>query len=184
MAIAKAVPGKTLLNHNDHTLIMIDHQSQMSFATKSIDAVTLRNNAALVAKAAKEFGVSTANRAQLYKDLASGPFFGFNLEGATPSAGLIDTFWMQGMMAGHKNTYDCIAAFSATDFTEDLLKFDIPTLIIHGDADQVVPIGASALAAARLVRDAVLKVYAGAPHGLTDTHKDQLNADLLAFIQS
>ena len=127
---------------------------------------------------------SLANRAQLYKDLASGPFFGFNLEGATPSAGLIDTFWMQGMMAGHKNTYDCIAAFSATDFTEDLLKFDIPTLIIHGDADQVVPIGASALAAARLVRDAVLKVYAGAPHGLTDTHKDQLNADLLAFIQS
>jgi non-heme chloroperoxidase len=125
---------------------------------------------------------SLANRSQLYKDLASGPFFGFNRPGAKLSQGLIDWFWMQGMMAGHKNTYDCIKAFSETDCTEDLKKFDIPTLIVHGDDDQVVPIDASGRASARLVRGSTLKVYAGAPHGLTDTHKDQLNADLLDFV--
>ena len=127
---------------------------------------------------------STANRSQLYKDLASGPFFGFNRPGAKVSQGMIDWFWLQGMQAGHKNTFDCIEAFSATDFTEDLKKFDVPTLIVHGDDDQVVPIGASALAAAKLVKNATLKVYKGAPHGLTDTHKEQLNADLLAFLQA
>ena len=127
---------------------------------------------------------SRANRAQLYKDLAAGPFFGFNRPGAQASPGLIDWFWMQGMMAGHKNAYDCIAAFSETDFTEDLKKFDVPTLIVHGDDDQVVPIGCAGLASARIVKNAVLKVYPGAPHGLTDTHKDQLNADLYAFVQS
>lgn len=127
---------------------------------------------------------SIANRAQLYKDIAAGPFFGFNRPGATPSQGLIDTFWMQGMMAGHKNTYDCIAAFSATDFTDDLKKFDVPTLVVHGDDDQIVPIGISGQAAAKLVANAKLLVYPGAPHGLTDTHKERLNADLLAFIQS
>ena len=125
---------------------------------------------------------SLANRAQLYKDLASGPFFGFNRPGAKVSQAMIDWFWLQGMQAGHKNTLDCIKAFSETDFTEDLKKFDVPTLILHGDDDQIVPIGAAALASAKLVQHATLKVYPGAPHGLTDTHKDQLNADLLAFI--
>lgn len=125
-----------------------------------------------------------ANRAQLYKDLAAGPFFGFNRPGANVSQGLIDWFWLQGMQAGHKNTYDCIKAFSETDFTEDLKKFDIPTLIIHGDDDQVVPIGAAGLASAKLIPQALLKVYPGAPHGLTDTHKQQLNADLLEFLQA
>ena len=97
---------------------------------------------------------------------------------------MIDWFWSQGMQAGHKNTFDCIKAFSETDFTEDLKKFDVPTLILHGDDDQVVPIGAAALASSKLVKNATLKVYAGAPHGLTETHKAQLNADLLAFLKS
>ncbi|MBL9034681.1 MAG: alpha/beta hydrolase [Rhodospirillaceae bacterium] len=127
---------------------------------------------------------SLKDRSQLYKDIASGPFFGFNRPGAKPSQGMIDSFWMQSMMGGHKNTYDSIAAFSATDFTEDLKKFGVPTLIIHGDDDQIVPIDAAGRAAAKLVKGATLKVYPGAPHGITDTHKDQLNADLLAFIKS
>ena len=97
---------------------------------------------------------------------------------------MIDTFWHQGVMAGHKNTFDCIKAFSETDFTEDLKKFDVPTLIIHGDDDQIVPIGAAALRSAKLVKNATLKIYAGAPHGLAETHKEQLNADLLAFLKS
>jgi non-heme chloroperoxidase len=97
---------------------------------------------------------------------------------------MIDSFWLQGMQGGHKNTYDCIKAFSETDFTEDLKKFDVPTLIVHGDDDQIVPIGAAGLASAKLVKSATLKVYAGAPHGITDTHKDQLNRDLLAFAKS
>jgi len=127
---------------------------------------------------------SVANRAQLYKDLGAGPFFGFNRPGAKVSQGMIDWFWAQGMQAGAKNAFDCIQAFSETDFTEDLKKFDVPTLIIHGDDDQIVPIGAGGLASAKLVKNAMLKVYPGAPHGLTDTHKDQLNADLLAFLRS
>lgn len=126
---------------------------------------------------------SLANRAQLYKDFAAGPFYGFNRPGAITSQGLIDTFWLQGIMAGHKNTYDCIKAFSETDFTEDLKTFDVPTLIVHGDDDQVVPIAASGLASAKLVKGAILKVYEGAPHGIPDICKDQLNADLLEFIQ-
>lgn len=97
---------------------------------------------------------------------------------------MIDSFWLQGMQAGHKNTLDCIKAFSETDFTEDLKKFDIPTLIVHGDDDQIVPIAASALRSAKLVKHATLKIYAGAPHGIADTHKEQLNADLLAFLKS
>jgi non-heme chloroperoxidase len=125
-----------------------------------------------------------ADRSQFYKDLASGPFFGANRPGAKVSKGMIDSFWLQGMQAGHKNTFDCIRAFSETDFTEDLKKFDVPTLILHGDDDQIVPIGAAALRSAKLVRNATLKIYPGAPHGLADTHKDQLNADLLAFLQS
>jgi non-heme chloroperoxidase len=127
---------------------------------------------------------SIADRSQLYKDLASGPFFGFNRPGAKVSQGMIDWFWLQGMQAGHKNALDCIKAFSETDFTEDLKKFDLPTLILHGDDDQIVPIGAAALASVKLVQHATLKVYPGAPHGLTDTHKDQLNADLLAFLKA
>jgi non-heme chloroperoxidase len=127
---------------------------------------------------------SITDRSKLYRDLASGPFFGFNRPGAKVSQGMIDSFWLQGMMSGHKNAYDCIEQFSAVDFTTDLKKFDKPTLILHGDDDQIVPIDASARAAARLVPHATLKVYAGAPHGLTDTHKEQFNADLLAFAKA
>jgi non-heme chloroperoxidase len=127
---------------------------------------------------------SLADRAQLYKDLAGGPFFGFNRTGAKSSQGLIDSFWMQGMMGGHKNTYDCIKAFSETDFRDDLTKFDIPTLIIHGDDDQIVPIDAAGRSSAKIVKNATFKVYPGAPHGLSDTHKDQLNEDLLAFLKA
>ncbi len=126
---------------------------------------------------------SQADRAQFYINLASGPFYGFNRPGAKVSQGLINSWCAQGMQAGHKNTYDCIKAFSETDFTEDLKKFTIPTLIVHGDDDQIVPIDAAAKAAAKLVKNAKLIVYPGAPHGLTDTHKDKLNADMLAFIQ-
>lgn len=125
---------------------------------------------------------SVADRAQLYRDLAAGPFFGYNRPGAKPSQGMIDWFWLQGMMSGHRNAYECIRAFSETDFTEDLKKFDVPTLVLHGDDDQVVPIDAAARMSSKLIGNATLKVYAGAPHGLTDTHKDQLNADLLAFL--
>jgi non-heme chloroperoxidase len=127
---------------------------------------------------------SIADRSQLYKDLASGPFFEANRPGAKVSQGVIDSFWLQGMQAGHKNTLDCIKAFSETDFTEDLKKFDVPTLILHGDDDQIVPIGAAALRSAKLVKNAILKIYAGAPHGLAETHKDQLNADLLTFLKA
>jgi non-heme chloroperoxidase len=126
---------------------------------------------------------SLVDRSQLYQDLASGPFFGFNRPGAKVSQGASDWFWFQGMQSGHKNAFDCIKAFSETDFTEDLKKFDVPTLILHGDDDQIVPIGAAAIAAAKLVKNATLKIYPGAPHGLTDTHKDRLNADLLSFLK-
>ena len=127
---------------------------------------------------------SAANRSQLYRDLANGPFFGFNRPGAVPSQGLVDAFWAQGMQAGHKNTYDCIKAFSETDFTGDLKKIDVPTLIVHGDDDQMVPIDAAGVASAKLVKRSTLKVYKGAPHGLGDTHKAQLNADLLTFVKT
>ena len=123
------------------------------------------------------------NRSQLYLDIASGPFFGFNRPGATPNQGLIQSFWAHGMQGGHKNTYDSIGAFSATDFRADLKKFDVPTLVSHGDDDQVVPIDAAGRASAALVKGAKLIVYPGAPHGITDTHKDRLNQDLLNFLQ-
>ena len=126
---------------------------------------------------------SVDNRSQLYLDIASGPFFGFNRAGATPNQGLIQAFWVQGMQGGHKNTFDSIAAFSATDFRADLAKFDVPTLVIHGDDDQIVPIDLSARASAALVEGARLVVYEGGPHGITDTHKDRLNQDLLAFLR-
>jgi non-heme chloroperoxidase len=127
---------------------------------------------------------SIADRSQLYKDLASGPFYGANRPGSKVSQGMMDSFWSQGMQAGHKNALDSIKAFSETDFTGDLKKFDVPTLIIHGDDDQIVPIGAAGLSSAKIVPHATLKVYPGAPHGLTDTHKEQLNADLLAFVRA
>jgi len=126
---------------------------------------------------------SLEDRAQLYLDLASGPFYGFNRPGAKVSQGLIDNWRAQGMQAGHKNTYDSIAAFSATDFREDLKKFDVPTLVIHGDDDQIVPLDISGKASAAQVKDAKLIVYPGAPHGLTDTHKARFNQDLLDFLR-
>jgi non-heme chloroperoxidase len=125
-----------------------------------------------------------ADRSQFFLDVASGPFFGFNRPGAKVSQGLINSWWMQGMMSGHKNAYDCIKAFSETDFTEDLQKFDVPTLIIHGDDDQIVPIDASAKRSARLVKNATLKIYPGGTHSLGDTSKAQLNKDLLAFLKA
>jgi non-heme chloroperoxidase len=124
-----------------------------------------------------------ANRSQFFRDLAV-PFYGYNRAGAKPSQALIDTFMAQGMQCGLKNAYDCIKQFSETDFTADLKKIDVPTLIVHGSDDQIVPIDASAKAAAKLVRNAKLVIYEGAPHGLPATHKDKLNADLLAFIKA
>jgi non-heme chloroperoxidase len=123
-----------------------------------------------------------SDRSQFFRELPV-PFYGFDREGAKPSQGLVDSFWLQGMQAGFKSVHDCIKAFSETDFTGDLAKFDVPTLFLHGDDDQIVPIGASARRAVTMVEGAVLKVYAGAPHGLCATHKDQVNADLLAFIR-
>ena len=127
---------------------------------------------------------SNKDRSQLYLDIASGPFFGFNRPGAKPSQGMIQSFWRQGMMAGAKNTYDSIAAFSATDFRDDLAKFDVPTLVVHGDDDQLVPIETTGKASAALIKNSKLIIYKGAPHGLADTHKEQLNQDLLNFLQS
>jgi non-heme chloroperoxidase len=121
-----------------------------------------------------------ADRSQSFKDL-SAPFYGANRSGAKVSQGLRDSFWMQGMQCGINAAYDCIKAFSETDFTADLKRFDVPTLILHGDDDQIVPIAASALLAAKLVKGATLKVYPGAPHGMCSTLKDEINADLLAF---
>jgi non-heme chloroperoxidase len=125
-----------------------------------------------------------ADRSQLFKDIPAGPFYGFNRAGAKSSQGMIDSWWRQGMVGGFKNTFDSIKAFSETDFTEDLKKFDKPTLIVHGDDDQIVPIDAAGRASKKLVPNATLKVYAGAPHGLTETHREQLNKDLLAFLHS
>ena len=123
-----------------------------------------------------------ADRSQFFKDLAL-PFYGYNRPGAKVSQGVIDNFWYQGMQGGFKAEYDCIKAFSETDFTEDLKKIDIPTLVLHGDDDQIVPIGAAGLLSAKLVKNSTLKVYPGFPHGMCTTHADQINADLLAFIK-
>lgn len=125
----------------------------------------------------------TADRSQFFKDLTT-PFYGANRTGAKISHGVRDAFWFQGMQGGLKNELDCIKAFSETDFTGDLKKFDVSTLIIHGDDDQIVPIGASAHASVKLIKNATLKVYPGGPHGLAVTHKDKLNSDLLAFIKT
>jgi len=123
-----------------------------------------------------------SDRSQFFKDL-SAPFYGANRPGAKVSQGLRDSFWLQGMLCGFNAAYDCIKAFSETDFTEDLRKFDVPTLILHGDDDQIVPIGASALLSSKLVKGATLKVYPGLPHGMCSTHKEQINGDLLGFLQ-
>jgi non-heme chloroperoxidase len=122
-----------------------------------------------------------SDRSQFFKDL-SAAFYGANRNGAKVSQGLRDSFWLQGMMAGFVGVIDCIKAFSETDFTEDLKKFDIPTLIIHGDDDQIVPIGAAAMLSSKIVKGATLKIYPGAPHGLCSTLKDQVNQDLLQFV--
>src|SRR3984893_5629222 len=123
-----------------------------------------------------------ADRSQFWKDL-SAAFYGANRAGAKVSQGLRDSFWLQGMMAGHKAVYDCVKAFSETDFTEDLKKFDVPTLILHGDDDQIVPIGAAALLSSKIVKGATLKIYPGAPHGMCSTLKDQVNSELLGFFK-
>ncbi|MGN7837130.1 alpha/beta fold hydrolase [Stenotrophomonas sp. 22385] len=123
------------------------------------------------------------NRAQLFKDIPSGPFYGYNRPGAKPNQALIDSWWAQGMLGGLKSTYDSVAAFSATDFRQDLKRFDVPTLVIHGDDDQIVPISVGGRMSAGLIKGAKLIVYPGAPHGLTETHKDKVNQDLLAFLQ-
>ena len=124
-----------------------------------------------------------ADRSQFWRDLSM-PFYGYNRPGVKVSDGVRDAFWRQGMMAGIPASYFCIKAFSETDLTADLGKIDVPTLIMHGDDDQIVPIGASALLSSKLVLDATLKIYKGAPHGVCTTHKDQVNADLLAFLKA
>jgi non-heme chloroperoxidase len=123
-----------------------------------------------------------ADRSKFWKELAM-PFYGFNRPGARISQGIIDSFWRQGMIAGMPASYFCIKAFSETDLTEDLKKFDVPTLILHGDDDQIVPIGAAAMQSSKIVKGAKLKVYPGAPHGMCSTLKDKVNEDLLAFIK-
>ncbi|MGS0687364.1 alpha/beta fold hydrolase [Nakamurella sp. GG22] len=125
---------------------------------------------------------SLADRSQTYRDLADGPFFGGNRPGVHLSRGIRDAFWLQGMQSGHRNALECIAAFSATDFRPDLARIDVPTLVIHGDDDQIVPIDVGGKASAARIKGAELKIYPGAPHGITDTHKEDLSADLLAYL--
>lgn len=127
---------------------------------------------------------SLRDRAQLYREIASGPFYGYNRPGTISSPGVVESFCQQGMQAAHNATYACIAAFSATDFSADLAHIDVPTLLIHGDDDQIVPIDTAARAALRLLPQARLDVYAGGAHGLASTARERLNADLLAFLQS
>jgi len=123
------------------------------------------------------------DRSQFWRDLSM-PFYGYNRPGAKISEGVRESFWLQGMMAGFPAAYFCIKAFSETDLTEDLKNFDVPTLILHGDDDQIVPIADSALLSSKIIKNATLKVYKGAPHGICTTHKDQVNADLLEFFKS
>ena len=125
-----------------------------------------------------------ANRAQFFRDVPAGPFYGFNRPGAEVSQGVVDNWWRQGMMGGTKAHYDCIKAFSETDFTEDLKAIDVPVLVMHGDDDQIVPIADSAPLSAKLLRNGILKVYKGFPHGMATTHADVINADLLAFFKA
>jgi non-heme chloroperoxidase len=144
---------------------------------------TAANPAGLPIKVFDQLRASVlADRSQFFTDL-SAPFYGANRPGAKVSDGLRHSFWLQGMLCGHNAAYDCIKAFSETDFTEDLKKFDVPTLILHGDDDQIVPIAAAAMLSSKLVKGAALKVYPGLPHGMCSTHKDVVNADLLAFFK-
>lgn len=144
---------------------------------------TPSNPGGLPIKVFDDLRAATLNdRSQFLKDL-SAPFYGANRPNAKVSQGVRDSFWLQGMMAGIKGFYDCIKAFSETDLTEDLKKFDVPTLILHGSDDQIVPIGASAMLSSKIVKGATLKVHEGAPHGMTVTLKDRINSDLLAFFQ-
>jgi non-heme chloroperoxidase len=124
-----------------------------------------------------------ADRSQFWKDLSM-PFYGYNRPGAKVSEGVRESFWLQGMMCGFPGSYFCVKAFSETDLTEDLKKFDVPTLILHGDDDQIVPIGAAAMLSSKLVKNAELKIYKGAPHGMCTTLKDKVNEDLLAFCKA
>ncbi|HWK95358.1 MAG TPA: alpha/beta hydrolase [Pseudolabrys sp.] len=131
------------------------------------------------------FRAATAgNRAQFFRDVPAGPFYGFNRPGAVVSQGIIDNWWRQGMMGGVKAHYDCIKAFSETDFTEDLKKIEVPTLVMHGDDDQIVPIADSAMLSVKLLKKGELKIYKGFPHGMATTHADMINKDLLAFFKS
>ncbi|MBM2709759.1 alpha/beta hydrolase [Mesorhizobium caraganae] len=125
-----------------------------------------------------------ANRAQFFHDVAAGPFYGFNRPGAQVSQAVVENWWRQGMMGGTKAHYDCIKAFSETDFTDDLKAIDVPVLVMHGDDDQIVPIADSALLSVKLLKKGELKVYKGFPHGMATTHADVINADLLAFIKA
>jgi non-heme chloroperoxidase len=124
-----------------------------------------------------------ADQSQFFKDLTM-PFYGYNREGAKISEGVRESFWLQGMMGGHKGLYDCVKAFSETDFTEDLKKIDIPVLVLHGEDDQIVPYQDAGVLSAKLIPNAKLITYPGYPHGMCTTHADQINADLLAFLQS
>jgi non-heme chloroperoxidase len=145
---------------------------------------TPANPAGLPIEAFDELRASVlADRSQFFKDLSM-PFYGYNRPGAKISQGIRDSFWMQGMQCGFNAAYDCIKVFSETDFTEDLKKFDVPTLILHGDDDQIVPIVAAALLSSKMIKGATLKVYPGYPHGMCSTQKDQINADLLAFLKT
>jgi non-heme chloroperoxidase len=145
---------------------------------------TAANPGGLPKEVFDDFQKQTAtNRPQFYYDLAAGPFYGYNRPGAKPSEGVIWNWWRQGMMGGAKAHYDGIVAFSQTDFTEDLMKFTVPTLVMHGDDDQIVPYADSGPLSAKLVKGAILKTYNGFPHGMPTTNADQINADLLAFFK-
>jgi non-heme chloroperoxidase len=142
--------------------------------------VTAVTRTASKAELARQLG---ADDAQFYRDVASGPFYGYNRPGAKVSPAVVDNWWRQGMMGGAKAHHDGITAFSETDFTEDLKSVDVPTLVMHGDDDQIVPIGSSALLSAKLLKNGTLKVYQGLSHGMCTTHPDGINRDLLAFLR-
>ena len=154
-------------------------------AVPPIMVKTARNPGGLPIEVFDGFRTALAeNRAQFFRDVPAGPFYGFNRPGAKLYQGVIDNWWRQGMMGGSKAHYDCIKAFSETDFTEDLQDLKVPVLIMHGDDDQIVPIADSALLSAKLVKNGTLKVYKGYPHGMCTTHPDVINPDLLAFIKA
>jgi non-heme chloroperoxidase len=145
---------------------------------------TDKNTRGLPMSAFDSIRAGVANdRSQFYKDLTL-PFYGFNRPGAKISEAVRDHFWLQGMQGGVKSQYDCIKAFSETDFTEDLKKIDVPALILHGDDDQIVPIGASAPETAKLIDNSTLKIYPGLAHGMCTTNAERINADLLEFIKA